>query len=279
MKRALDRMGSSMALAFFALALVGPWLAPRAPTAIDLRHAFELPSSAHWLGTGDNGVDIASVLLHGARLAGLVALGSVGLGVLVGAPLGTLAGTRGGWVDRAVMSLADLVQSFPSIVLHVAVVALIARPSVVVVILALAANGWAPHARLARAQALSIRERDFVLAARALGASESRVVLRHVLPNLAGPLVVSATSALGAAVLAESTLSFLGLGPGLATSWGALLDQGASVILRFPHVALVSGGALALTVLALNLAGDELRDRLDPKARRGGATPTRPSVR
>jgi peptide/nickel transport system permease protein len=259
--------GSFLALAFFAVALVGPWIAPHPPAAIDLRHAFELPSVAHWLGTADNGVDILSVLLYGARLAGVVALGSVGLSLAVGALLGALAGTRGGWIERVVMSAADLVQSFPSIVLHVAVVALIARPSVIVVVLALAANGWAPHARLARAQALSVRERDFVLAARALGASETRVVLRHVLPNLAGTLVVSATSALGAAVLAESTLSFLGLGPGLATSWGALLDQGASVILRFPHVALLSGGALATTVLALNLAGDELRDRLDPRTK------------
>ena len=267
MKKLAEHVGSILALAFFFVALVGPWIAPESPTTIDLRHAFELPSSAHLLGTADNGIDIATVLLHGARLAGVVALGSVGLSLSIGALVGALAGTRGGWADRIVMSLADLVQSFPSLVLHVAVVALIARPSVLVVILALAANGWAPHARLARAQALSIRERDYILAARALGASESRIVLRHVLPNLAGPLVVSATSALGAAVLAESTLSFLGLGPGLSTSWGALLDQGASVILRFPHVALVSGGALALTVLALNLAGDELRDRLDPKTR------------
>jgi peptide/nickel transport system permease protein len=265
-KRVAAHAGSVLAIAFFALALVGPWLAPRSPRAIDLRHAFELPSAAHWLGTADNGVDILSILLHGARLAGIVALGSVALSLIVGAPLGAFAGTRGGWADRIVTGLADLVQSFPSIVLHVAVVALVARPSVIVVVLALAANGWAPHARLARAQALSVRERDFVLAARALGASEARVIARHVLPSLAGPLIVSATSALGAAVLAESTLSFLGLGPGLATSWGALLDQGASVLLRFPHVALVSGGALALTVLALNLAGDELRDRLDPRA-------------
>lgn len=267
MKRLASHAGLALSLAFFAVALVGPWLAPHAPGAIDLRHAFELPSGAHWLGTADNGVDIVSVLLYGARLAAVVALGSVGLSLFVGASVGALAGTRGGWTDRLVMSLADLVQSFPSIVLHVAVVALIARPSVLVVILALAANGWAPHARLARAQALSIRERDFVLAVRALGASEARIVLGHVLPNLAGPLVVSATSALGAAVLAESTLSFLGLGPGLSSSWGALLDQGASVILRFPHVALVSGGALALTVLAFNLAGDELRDKLDPRTR------------
>ncbi len=267
MKRALAHLGSLGALVFFAIALVGPSLAPRSPSAIDLRHAFELPSSAHWLGTADNGVDILSVLLHGARLAGLVALGSVGISLVVGALLGAAAGTWGGWADRVVMGLADLVQSFPSIVLHVAVVAMIARPSVMVLILALVVNGWAPHARLARTQALSVRERDFVTAARALGASELRVVLAHVLPNLRGPLIVSATSALGAAVLAESTLSFLGLGPGLATSWGALLDQGASVILRFPHVALLSGSALAATVLALNLAGDELRDRFDPRTR------------
>lgn len=268
LRRGWIRAGTVLALGFAFFAIFGPLLAPMSPSSIDLRHEYELPSLAHLLGTADNGVDILSALLHGARLAGIVALGSVGLSLLIGAPLGALAGHRGGTTDRIVMGLADVVQSFPSIVLHVAVVALIARPSVIVVVLALAANGWVGHARLARAQALSVGQREFITAARALGASEARVVLRHLLPNLAGPLVVSATGALGAAVLAESTLSFLGLGPGLATSWGALLDQGASVILRFPHVALVSGGALAVTVLALNLAGDELRDALDPRTRR-----------
>ncbi len=252
---------------FLVIALVGPALAPYAPDAIDLRHELERPSWAHPLGTADNGVDILSVLLHGARLAATISLATVALSLLVGVPLGALAGYRRGATDQVVTGAADLVQCFPSIVLHVAILALVARPGVEHIVVALASTGWVIQARVARASALSLREREFVVAARALGASEARVVLRHVLPNLAGPVVVQATSALGAAILAESTLSFLGLGPGLASSWGALLDQGASVVLRFPHVALASGGALATTVLGFHLAGDWLRDRLDPKER------------
>lgn len=250
---------------FVFFALVGPWLAPYSPDAIDLDHELEGPSWTHWLGTADNGVDILSVLLHGARLAGEISLSVVGISLLIGVPLGTLAGMRGGLTDHAVTGAADLVQCFPAIVLQIAILALVARPGISHVVLALCVTGWVLHARVARAQALSLREREFVIAARALGASESRVLLRHVMPNLAGPIVVQATSALGGVILAESTLSFLGLGPGVAASWGALLDQGASVILRFPHVALFAGGTLAMTVLAFHLSGDWLRDRLDPK--------------
>lgn len=260
-------IGVWLVIGFALAAVFGPLLAPADPLAIDLAHELEPPSSAHLLGTADNGVDVLSLLLHGARLSGTIALFAVGLSVLIGAPLGALAGLRRGWIDQIVTGAADLVQCFPSIMLHVAILALVARPGVTHLVIALVANGWVVHARIARAQALSLAERDFVTAARAIGASELRVLVRHVLPNLAGPLVVQATSALGGAVLAESTLSFLGLGPGVSVSWGALLDQGAAVILRFPHVALVAGSAIALTVLGFNLAGDWLRDRLDPKTR------------
>ena len=246
---------------FVVIACVGPWFAPLPPDQIALAHQYELPSTAHWLGTADNGVDILSVLLYGARLSALVALGSVGLSVVVGTLLGALAGYRGGRFDHAITGLADLVQAFPGILLNIAMLAVVARPGVTHLVMALSVSGWVLYARLARAQTLLLREREFVSAARALGASETRVLLRHVLPNLLPPLLVQATAGLGSAILIESTLSFLGLGTGRA-SWGALLDQGSSVLLRFPHVALISGFAIAITVLSFNLVGDGLRDRL-----------------
>ena len=257
--------GVVIVLLLLLLALIGPWVAPYAPDAIDLHHEYALPSAAHWLGTADNGVDILSALLHGARLAGLIGILVVGSSLSIGALIGALAGSRGGILDHLLSGLMDLVQAFPAVLLNIAILALVARPGVSHLVLALAATGWVLYARIARAEALSLRQREFVLAARALGASETAILLRHILPNLAGPLVVQATTGLGMVILAESTLSFLGLGPGEGISWGALLDQGSAVLLRFPHVALLAGGAIALTVLGFNLAGDWLRDRLDPR--------------
>jgi peptide/nickel transport system permease protein len=251
---------------FFVAALIGPWLM-RAPRSIDLAHAFELPSATHWLGTADNGVDLAAALLHGARLAGVISLSVVGISLLFGGLLGALAGLRGGWFDTTLMGLCDLLQAFPAVLLNISILALVARPGVEHIVLSLSVSGWVLYARLARVEALSLREREFVMAARALGASESRVLLRHLVPNLIGPLLVQATAGLGGVILMESTLSFLGLGPAQTISWGALLDQGSAVLLRFPHVALLSGGAIAGVVLCMNLAGDALRDALDPRIR------------
>lgn len=264
-KRIYPTFGVVVTLVFVALAVTGPLLAPYAPDAIDLEQSWALPGARHWLGAADNGVDVLSVILHGARLAGIVALASVGIALLVGTPLGALAGYRGGVLDHVVTGVADLVQAFPAIVLNVAILALTARPGLVHLIVALSASGWVLFARLARAQTLVLRETEFVNAARALGASQARILARHILPNLAGPLLVQASAAFGGAILAESTLSFLGLGPGVSASWGALLDQGSAVLLRFPHVALLAGGTIAVTVLGFNLAGDWLRDRIDPR--------------
>ena len=259
--------GLMIVVAFFGIGLIGPWIAPYDPLAIDLLHEYEPPSWMHLLGTGDNGIDILSALLHGARLAAIVSVVVVGVSVLVGTLLGTWAGYAGRLTDHAITGIADLVQAFPAIVLNIAVLALVARPGLTHLIAALAVNGWVLYARLARAETLTLREREFVEAARALGIPTHQVLLRHVIPNLLGPLVIQATTGLGVVILAESTLSFLGLGPGKAVSWGALLDQGTSVLLRFPHVALFSGGAIALSVLGFNLTGDWLRDRLDPRFR------------
>lgn len=259
-------VGPAIVVIFFALALFGPWLAPHDPEAIDLAHQFEAPSAAHLLGTGDNGVDLLSVMLHGTRLAGIIALGVVGISLLIGTVLGTIAGYRGGTSDHLITGLADMLQAFPGIILVIAILASVGEPGLMHLIFAMVVGGWVIYARVARAQTFAIRELEYVQAARALGVGERRILFRHIAPNLAGPLVIQATSGAGSAILGEATLSFLGLGPGTATSWGAVLDQGSAVLLRFPHVALVSGAAIAITVLGFNLAGDWLRDRLDPKA-------------
>lgn len=260
-------VGVIIAIAFFICALIGPWVAPYSPIEIDLDKQYQAPSSAHLLGTADNGVDILSVVLHGARLAAVVALLSVGISLLIGTVLGAYAGYRGGRADHVVTALADLVQSFPAIVLNIAILAMVARPGLTHLVLALIANGWVLYARIARAQTLALREREFVLAARVLGASPIQILYRHILTNLAGPLLVQASAGVGAAILAESTLSFLGLGPGVSASWGALLDQGSAVLLRFPHVALIAGSVIAITVLGFNLTGDWLHEQLDPRTR------------
>lgn len=260
-------IGVFIVFGFFVVALIGPWVAPYDPLSIDLLHEYESPSRAHWLGTGDNGIDILSALLHGARLAAVVSIVVVGVSIVIGTLVGTWAGYYGRLADHLVTGVADLVQAFPAIILNIAVLALVARPGLIHLIVALLVNGWVLYARLARAETLSLREREFVEAARALGVPAHQVMGRHVIPNLLGPLVIQATTGLGVVILTESTLSFLGLGPGKAISWGALLDQGTSVLLRFPHVALFSGGAIAITVLGFNLTGDWLRDRLDPHLR------------
>lgn len=258
-------VGVPLVLLFLLLALVGPWIAPYSPRAIDLAHELEGSTRIHLLGTADNGVDVLSVLLTGARTAGLVAVSTVSISFVIGALFGSISGYAGGRTDMVLARVTDAVQAMPSLVINVALLALIARPGFGHMIAALCATGWVSYARVSRAEVLRLRDREFVSAARALGASSARVLFRHVLPNAMGPLIVQATFGLGGAVLAEASLSFLGLGPGAGASWGALLDQGTAYLLRAPRLAMVSGGAIAVTVLGFNLTGDWLRDALDPK--------------
>lgn len=259
----------SIVFAFFFCAIFGPALAMDPPGFLHLDAPYEPPFGRFPLGTGDNGIDLLSALLHGARLAAVVGVAVVSISLGIGALIGVAAGYYGGKVDQLLMGLADFLQAIPAIVLNIALLAVIAEPGLAHLIFALSVNGWVLYARVARASTLSLRQADFVQAAKALGFSDARILGKHLLPNIAGPLIIQATSGFGFTILAESTLSFLGLGPGKETSWGALLDQGSAVLLRFPHVALVSGAAIALTVLGFNLTGDYLRDRLDPKAGRG----------
>lgn len=224
------------------------------------------PGERHWLGTDDVGRDVLARLIHGARVTLVVALGVALLSTLLGAALGTLAGWKGGVVDLLVSRGVELALSFPTVFLLIAVAAALRGPSLAAVVVVLALTRWPEAARLMRAQVLTLKRRDFVLAARALGASDRSVVLRHVVPNALGPLVVSATFAVGSAVLLESTLSFLGLGVAPPTaSWGELLQQahrslvtpGAWWLALFPGLAIVS------LVLATQAVGRALERRFD----------------
>ena len=262
------RAGAAL-LALFALAaIVGPMVAPHSPTLGDLDARLAGPSAAHWLGTDENGVDLLSQLLHGARLAFGIGVAVVAVCATVGVFLGTLAGYLGGWVDELIMRVVDVLLAFPGILLNLAIIAVMARPGVGAMVFAISLNGWVGYARVARGQVLSLREQEFVAAARVLGASPWRIMRRHLLPNLVSPLVVQMTFGLGGAILVEASLSFLGLGPNLPYSWGALLDQGTGQLWSTQRIATVPGVAILLVVLGSNLLGDGLRDRWDPRADR-----------
>lgn len=271
-RRALVRgtgawIGLAIVALLFAVAIFAPLLGSVDPRAISLADELSPPGGDHLLGTAENGVDVLAQLLYGARISLLVGLASTLLSTVVGTLLGAVAGYRGGLFEEVVMRVVDVLLAFPGILLAIFITAVLG-PSLWNVIFALCATGWTGYARLARAQVLGLRERDFVAAARALGASGPRIVLRHLLPNLLGPIVVQATFGVPGAILAEASLSFLGLGaPPGTPSWGALVDQGTQYLMIAPHVALFPGIAIALSVLGFNLLGDGLRDRLDPRRR------------
>jgi peptide/nickel transport system permease protein len=253
-------------LVFFALA--APWISPYDPTAQDLPIRLLGPSPAHWMGTDQLGRDVLSRILFGARVSLSVSI-SVVLGAgIIGLTIGSLAGYFGGWFDRIVNTvLINAFLSFPGILLAIAFAAFLG-PGISKVILALVITGWAGYARLARAQILQAREMEYVLAARSLGASHSRILIRHLLPNILQPVLVQATIAMAGAILAESTLSFLGVGV-LAPmpSWGAMLNDAKSHLFDAPHLVIFPALAVMAAVLAFNLLGDALRDWMDPRMR------------
>ncbi len=258
-------IGGALIAIFFAAALVGPLIAPYSPLRPDLGARLYGPSAAHWLGTDENGVDLLSALLYGARVAFVIGGVTVIVCAVVGAALGTLAGYAGGAIDEVVMRVVDVLLAFPGILLNLAIVAVVRRPGIGLVIFALALNGWVGYARVARGQAMALRDREFVAAARAVGAGPWRVMARHVFPNLLSPLLVQMTFGFGGVILIEASLSFLGLGPQLSYSWGALLDQGTGQLWHTQRIATVPGVAILCVVLGCNLLGDALRDRLDPR--------------
>ena len=251
------------------LALLAPVLAPFDPMAPgDLaREALLPPGGGHWMGTDQLGRDVWSRLLYGARVSLVVAVSAVGLSGAIGVVLGGAAGYLGGWLDTAVMRTADVVLAVPRLVLLIAVIALL-RPSAVAIVLILALTQWPGPARLIRAEILSLRERDFVRAARALGFSRSRILFRHLLPNALAPVLVALSLGVGHTIILEAGLSFLGIGVPL--SWGALLRDGQQRFLVGAWwLALFPGLAIAGVTMAFNLLGDGLRDALDPRQRGG----------
>lgn len=263
----LSRSWPILILALWALAALGAPLLPLAPNTIDLERILlppgVSPGAGGPLGTDDLGRPVLDRLLLGARTSLLVGLGVVAVSALIGALIGGLAGLLGGWLDLLIVRLIDVFLAFPGILLAIALAGLLG-PGLGNVVIALAAVGWVGYARLARAQVLSLRQRDHVLAARALGARGPRLLLRHLLPLALAPLVVEATFGIAGAVLAEAGLSFLGLGvQPPAASWGSMIRDGVAVMLVAPHLVLAPGLAIALVVLAVNLLGDRLRDRLD----------------
>lgn len=248
------------------LAIAGPAIAPYDPLETNLEGALGTPSSDHPFGQDKLGRDVLSQVIYGARASCLVALSVVLLTAAVGILLGAVAGYFGGLADLLIMRTVDILLAFPGILLAIALAGVLG-PNLFNIILALSLLGWVGYARLVRAQFLSLREREYVLAARAIGAGPGRVIGFHILPNALSPVIVQATFSAAGVIIAESSLSFLGLGPQDIPTWGGLLSHGANYLIYAPHIAFFPGLIIMLTVLALNLVGDALRDLLDPKAR------------
>jgi peptide/nickel transport system permease protein len=249
--------------------LTAPLLAPFAPEAqLDVvNNSRQAPSMIHLLGTDRYARDILSRLLYGARISLTIGLLAAGLAVTLGAVLGAVAGYLGRWVDAALMRLVDMMMAFPRLVLLLALLALVETRSLWLVIIVLGLTGWMDVARLVRGQVLSLREQEFVVAARALGLSTPRIIVRHLLPNALAPVLVSAALMVGNTILVEAGLSFLGLGvPPPTPTWGSMVEEGRSYLLNAPWITAAPGLAIVAAVVSINLLGDGLRDALDPRS-------------
>ncbi len=262
-------VGGGLVSLMVATALLAPWLAPVDPSHQVLDHRLEGPSPSHPLGRDELGRDILSRLVFGARVSVAVGMAVVLLAGLLGTAIGAVAGFAGGRVDGLLMRATDVFLAFPGILLAIALVAVLG-PALRHVVLALVTIGWVGYARLVRGQVLQIKEQEFVLAARAAGVPAPRILIRHVLPGVLPTLMVQASLGMAGAILAEASLSFLGLGIQPPTpSWGAMINAGRAHLIDAPHLALFPGLAILLMVMGLNFLGDALVDLLDPKHRRG----------
>lgn len=277
----LRRASSALAGLFLLLVVIAavfaPVLAPHDFAKQDLVRRLQPPGAGHPLGTDEFGRDVVSRLIHGARVSLTVAVTVEGVELLFGLTLGMLAGLRGGRLDQCVMRFTDLMFAFPDILLAILITGVLGGSGffdrlpggrLFGVLLALALVGWPGMVRLVRAQTLALRDKEFVDAARALGASDVTIMLRHILPNILGPVLVAATVGMGAIVLAESTLSFLGLGiQEPQPSWGSMINQAWKLRRSDPFLTVYPAALLALTIMAFNFLGDGLRDWLDPRSR------------
>ena len=260
--------GVVLVVIFVLCALFAPWIAPEDPALINLPARLSAPSAGHWFGTDELGRDILSRIIYGARISMLVGSCVVLLSLALGLVVGSVAGYYGGRIDRFVnVVIMNAFLSFPGILLAIAFVAF-RGPGLSNLVLALSLGGWVGYARLVRAQVLAAREREFVEAARALGAGDLRIVTRHILPNIIQPVIVQAAIGMAGAILAEATMSFLGLGvPPPTASWGTMLNDSRAHLFDSPHLVIFPALAVMLAVLSFNFIGDALRDYLDPRSR------------
>lgn len=260
-----------VALAFIAalavVALVPGLFEPYSYHETALRHRGDGPSWEHPLGHDDIGRDVLSRLIRGTRVAFIVAFTAMSISLAIGLAVGAISGYFGGWIDSVLSRLVDTLMAFPLLVLLITLAAVMG-PGLETTVLVIGFTVWSTYARVVRADVLSVRERDYVFAARAIGATDRRIIIRHVLPNVLGPVIVLASLAVGGIIILESALSFLGLGIQRPTpSWGGMLADGRAHIRNYPHIAIAPGIMIFLTVLAFNLIGDGLRDALDPRQR------------
>ena len=276
MSRATDRLksdrrawfGGGVIVLLALLAIAAPVFARHDPFGVELINSLQPPNATHWFGTDVQGRDVWARLVYGARVSLSVGILSQGIALTLGVILGLLAGYYGRWIDELVMRLADVTLAFPTLLLLIALVAAL-QPSLTVVFITIGVVGWAGMARLVRGQVLVIRELEFVQAERALGAHDVRILMLHVLPSVVAPVVIAATLGLAGAIMAESSLSFLGLGVQPPTpSWGSMIADGRDLyqLRHAPWTSVFPGLAIGSAVLGFNLLGDALRDALDPRA-------------
>jgi peptide/nickel transport system permease protein len=264
-RNTLSVIGAAVVLSLITISLLAPFLAPYDPTTIDVYNVLSPPGKAHWLGTDELGRDLLSRIIWGSRVSLKVGVVAVGIALMIGILVGSVAGFYGGKVDALLMRFVDIMLAFPTFFLILAVIAIL-EPNIYTIMAVIGVTGWMDVARLVRAEFLSLKERDFVDAGRAMGISNARLIFRHILPNALSPVFVAATFGVAGAILTESGLSFLGLGVQPPDpSWGNILTSGKDNIEIAWWLSLYPGLAILITVLSYNLVGEGLRDALDPR--------------
>ena len=261
MRKWISTIGAGIIVALILAAIFAPYIAPHDPNAYFLNLKFDGPHAGFWFGNDADGRDILSRIIFGTRISLGIAVAVVGISLVVGCVLGVVAGYAGGVADQIFLFVTDVLLAFPSFLFALAVAAFL-QPSVLNVVIILSLKGWVTYARLVRGQTLALKNREFVLAGQAIGVSRWRMYFRHLLPNMAGPIVVHASFGMAGVIMIESALSFLGLGvPVDVPSWGAMIDQGTRYLLVAPHLSIFPGIFIMLVVLGFNFIGDGLRDR------------------
>lgn len=260
--------GGGLVLLLLIISILAPWLAPYDPGQIDLNNVLASPSAKHWFGTDPLGRDVLSRMIWGARISLLVGFVATGIAIVIGAILGAISGYYGGWIDSVIMRFVDIMLCFPTFFLILAVIAFL-EPSIWNIMIIIGLTGWMGVTRLVRADFISLRERDFVQAARTIGASDMRIIFLHILPNSMASILVAATLGIAGAILTESALSFLGIGVQPPTpSWGNILTAGKDNIDIAWWLSLYPGLAILITVVGYNLLGEGIRDLLDPRLKK-----------